>query len=127
MASLKQRLVVVLDEERPPLGFGANIEFAGALDDGVAESLAAEVIHIVRTALSDTAHHAQAENVQISVTLAGQLLSVDVIDDGPPASRITLASDVTNMRDLAQRYGGTLDLRTTAEGGTHLHWTANCA
>ena len=79
---LKERLLAVVEEARPALGFTAHAEFSGPLDQAVAPELADDVVAVAREALSNAARHAHARSVRLRVTAGGPELRVEAIDDG---------------------------------------------
>ncbi len=125
--SLKQRLLDVAEAEREALGFAAQVDFSGALDVSVPGPLTDDVVAVVREALSNVARHSRATHAWVLASVAGDLVSVDVVDDGVGIGKPGRSSGLTNMRRRAERYGGSLDVSQPATGGTHLVWTANLA
>lgn len=126
-ASLKHRLLAVLEQERPALGFAANVEFSGPLEHTVPAHMAEDVVAVVREAVSNTARHAAARSVRVRVAVAQGLLTVEVRDDGRGIGHSRRSSGLTNLRRRAERYGGSLEVSTPPEGGTRLRWTGRCA
>jgi len=126
-AGLRQRLLLILEEETPALGFHAQIDFRGPLDTGVPPGLADDLVAVLREALSNTARHAQASSAQVTVALLDALVTLEVTDDGRGIGATTRSSGLANMRRRAQAHTGALELNTPAGGGTHLHWTARIA
>jgi signal transduction histidine kinase len=126
-ASLKHRLLAVLEQERPALGFAANVEFSGPLEHTVPTHMAEDVVAVVREAVSNTARHAAARSVRVRVAVAKGLLSIEVRDDGCGIGENTRSSGLTNLRRRAERYGGGLELSTPQDGGTDLRWTGRVA
>jgi signal transduction histidine kinase len=122
--SLKERLLSVVEDARPALGFTAHAEFSGPLDQAVPDDLADHVVAVAREALSNAARHAGAKSVRLVVTLAEDLLTVDAIDDGRGLGSPTRSSGLANLERRAKESGGTLEILEPAGGGTHLRWTA---
>jgi two-component system, NarL family, sensor histidine kinase DevS len=123
--SLQRRLLAVLEEEAPVLGFSADISFTGPLDLGVGSDLADDVVAVVREALSNVARHAAASSVSVEVSLMRGLVTVDVCDDGRGIDNPTRSSGLTNLRRRAEAHRGSLHLSPSPQGGTHLRWTAH--
>jgi signal transduction histidine kinase len=121
---LQARVMKVIEEHAPQLGFTASSSFTGSRGPGPDEALAHDVLAVTREALSNCARHAHATSVTISLAQQDELVTLDVTDNGrglgPPARSSGLAS----MRRRAENYGGTLTLSTPAGGGTRLTWTA---
>jgi two-component system nitrate/nitrite sensor histidine kinase NarX len=79
------------------------------------------VLQVVREALTNVEHHAQARRADVRLTLAQGRVRVAVEDDGvgikdaePPTHHYGLAI----MRDRAATLGGTLQVARRTEGGT---------
>jgi signal transduction histidine kinase len=121
---LKERLLAIVEEARPALGYAAHAEFAGPLDQAVSPELADDVIAVAREALANAARHAQASSVRLRVTLEGARVTVEAIDNGRGMGSPTRSSGLANLRSRAHRHGGDMDIQAPAGGGTHVVWTA---
>jgi signal transduction histidine kinase len=123
-ASLHARLIEIIEEHTPQLGFSAAIRFSGTLDPGPDEALAHDILAVAREALSNCARHARATAVRVSVALQDGLIILDITDNGRGLGMPARSSGLTSMRRRAEHNGGTLRLTTPAGGGTRLSWTA---
>jgi signal transduction histidine kinase len=121
---LRDRLMAVLDDERPALGFSVDIAFSGNLDRDVPADLGDDVVAVLREALSNIARHAHADTAEVRVALVGSVLEVDVSDDGTGIRKVSRSSGLTNLRSRAEARQGTFETASPDTGGTHLHWTA---
>ena len=126
-ASLSARLMEIVEEHTPQLGFTAGISFAGLLGPGLGETLAHDILAVTREALSNCARHAHATAVSISLVLQHEQITLDITDNGRGLGTPTRSSGLTSMRRRAGRNGGTFQLTTPADGGTRLTWTARTA
>jgi two-component system, NarL family, sensor histidine kinase DevS len=122
--SLQRRLLAVMEEETPVLGFSPDIRFTGPLDLGVGRDLADDVVAVVREALSNVGRHAAASSVAVEVGLVHGIVTVDVCDDGRGIDNPTRSSGLTNLRRRAEAHHGTFHLTRSPQGGTHLRWSA---
>jgi signal transduction histidine kinase len=123
-ASLHARLIEIVEEHDPQLGFTADISFAGTLDPGLDEALAHDILAVTREALSNCARHARATAVSISLALQDKLITLDVTDNGRGLGTPARSSGLASMRRRAENNGGTLQVTAPASGGTRLTWTA---
>jgi signal transduction histidine kinase len=123
-AGLPARVMEIIDEHTAQLGFTAGIRFAGPLDPGPEEALAHDILAVTREALSNCARHARATAVTISLVLQDGLIALDITDNGRGLGKLARSSGLSSMRRRAERNGGTFQLTTPANGGTHLAWTA---
>jgi signal transduction histidine kinase len=121
---LLARLMAVVDDERPALGFSPRIDFSGNLDRNVPPDVADDLVAVLREALSNIARHAHASSATVRVALTGPLLEVHVTDDGTGTGNPSRSSGLSNLRRRAQAHHGTFEVRSPDTGGTHLHWTA---
>ncbi len=123
-ASLHARLIEIIEEHAPQLGFTADISLAGTLDPGPDEALAHDIVAVTREALSNCARHAHATAVSISLALQDGMITLDITDNGRGLGAPARSSGLASMRRRADRNGGTFQLTTPAGGGTRLSWTA---
>ena len=123
-AGLPARLMEIIEEHTPQLGFTAGIGFVGPLDPGPGETLTHDILAVTREALSNCARHAHATAVSISLALKDGLITLDITDNGRGLGTPARSSGLSSMRRRAQRNGGTLLISTPASGGTQLSWTA---
>jgi signal transduction histidine kinase len=124
-AGLPARLMGIIEEHTPQLGFPASVRFSGPLDPGPDEALAHDILAVTREALSNCARHAHATAVSISLTLQDRLITLGITDNGRGLGTPTRSSGLSSMRRRAARHGGTFLLTTPAAGGTRLTWTAS--
>ena len=122
-AGLHARLLAIIEEHAPQLGFAAAIRFAGPLDPGPDAALAHDILAVTREALSNCARHAHATAVSVSLAQEDGLIILDVIDNGRGVGTPARSSGLASMRRRAERNGGTFQLITPGSGGTHLTWT----
>ena len=123
-ASLQARVMEIIDDHAPQLGFTAGVSFALPPDPDLDESLVHDVLAVTREALSNCARHAHATAVTVSLALQDGLITVDVTDNGRGLGTPTRSSGLSSMRRRAENHGGTLQITAPADGGTRLTWTA---
>ena len=122
--SLRGRIVTVVDETTPMLGFAPSVRLGAGLDDHVTGEPAEHVLTALREALSNAARHARASRVDVSVEVGSDLILL-VTDDGagiPPDAR---RSGLANLAERAERLGGALRTGPADEAagtGTVLEW-----
>jgi signal transduction histidine kinase len=120
-STVRSQVVGVADEVAPALGFSPALRFTGAVDTIVPDDLAADLIAVVREALSNIARHAHASAAEVEVTATPAELTVDVTDNGVGIGESRRRSGLANLARRAERYGGSLTL--PEHEGTHLRWT----
>jgi signal transduction histidine kinase len=123
--AVRARVLDVCAEAARTLGFEPEVRFAGAVDRNVSEPLATELLSVLREALSNVARHAEADHVEVNVSV-DQMLELEVIDDG-----VGIANrggrqggrGLGNMTVRAERLGGSFDVSTHPNGGTIVSWS----
>ena len=115
----------LLEESAEPLGVRPQLTVAGPIDTVVDGDLRADLLAVVREALSNVARHAGAHVVNVGVQISGEVLVLTVDDDGTgvpadPGRR----SGLTNMQHRARRHGGDVRLEDSPLGGARVLWTA---
>jgi signal transduction histidine kinase len=104
-----------------PLGFRPTLDVAGPVDSAVPDHLRADVLAVVREALSNVARHAHATDVRLSVHVADGRLTLTVADNGIGVSDAVARGGLVNLRERAERLAGSCELRP-ADPGTILRW-----
>ncbi|MGD9572616.1 MAG: sensor histidine kinase [Thermoleophilia bacterium] len=111
------------DETGREVRFAAEgLPMAGPLPDEAGQHLS----QILREALSNTARHAGACKVRVSLVFAADELDLVVSDDGCGPGRPAEGGDtgrhegLRNMRERARRLGGRLDVAEAPGGGTRV-------
>jgi signal transduction histidine kinase len=122
---LQARIVDIATQHTPQLGYTPQLRFTGPLDLAVNEGLAADVLAVIREAISNCARHAQATRLEISTAVAHNLVTLQITDNGHGLGTATRSSGLTNLRRRAEHHHGTLAITTSDQGGTHLTWTGN--
>jgi signal transduction histidine kinase len=120
---LRARLLEIATEASASLGFDPAVRFSGVVDtlpDAVAEDLEA----VLREALSNVARHAGARAVEVDVANDAGRLTLTVRDDGVGIGGSTRRSGLANLRQRAERHGGTCTTEPTEPSGTLLTWWA---
>jgi signal transduction histidine kinase len=82
---------------------------------------ALQLLHIVQESLTNVVKHARASTVTVRMHWAGDMLAVDVLDDGVGGAAARPAGSggrgQSNMAKRTQRLGGTLETEFGAHGG----------
>ncbi len=119
---LHPKILDLVHELRPVLGIHPHLSFSGPVDTVVTGALAEEVLAVLREALTNVGKHAEASQVVITVAV-GEEVRLVVADDGKGMKAGSSAGlGLRNMRQRAERLGGSVELGTSREGGTRLTW-----
>jgi len=122
---LRVAVSALAEQHTAQLGCGPTVELVGPLDSVADPVLVDDVLAVTREALSNCARHAQATVVGVTLTLADELLTLRISDNGRGVGKPTRTSGLTNMRHRAEKHHGTLAIATPTGGGTEITWTAH--
>jgi signal transduction histidine kinase len=119
---LHPKVLDLVHELRPVLGLLPQVSFSGPVDTVVSDPLTEEVLAVLREALTNVGKHARASQVVITIA-AGDELRLVVADDGNGiGDAAAVGLGLKNLRQRAERLGGSVELGTSREGGTRLTW-----
>jgi two-component system sensor histidine kinase DevS len=117
--SRRAMILAVCTAERPALGFDPILRFDGPVDT-ISDESGDHLLAVLREALSNVAHHAHADAVQVTITVAQDLV-LRVADNGIglPKARNGTGNGLANM---AAKLGGTCEIIPASPSGTILEW-----
>ncbi|WP_225640139.1 GAF domain-containing sensor histidine kinase [Streptomyces werraensis] len=121
-AGLRARVVRLVGEAAPLLGFAPSVRMEGLIDTRVSKEAADHLVAVLSEALTNVARHARATRAQVIVETDGREVRLTVADDGvglPPGGR---RSGLRNMAERAQQLGGSFETTDTPGGGATLVW-----
>jgi len=121
-ASLRDRTLGIIDEMRSSLGFTPALHISGELDSLHDAVVAEHLLAVLREALSNTARHANATEATISLEIDGEVLSLEVVDNGIGLKENVLRSGLANLADRAIALDGSFEVRRHTPSGTRLRW-----
>jgi signal transduction histidine kinase len=122
-ASLRAAVLQAVADVVPALGFEPRVTFDGPVDAVSDAALAADVLAVVREALTNTAKHAFASSASVHLHASASTFDVRVADDGS-GLRGSRRSGLANLRERAERRGGSLLVDEPApDSGTRLCWS----
>lgn len=121
-SSLKREIVDLVAGSARALGFPPHLFFDGPIDSTVPDSIASEVLPVLREALSNVARHAAATHVGVRLVVDNNL-TLEVTDDGRGFVAETGGGNgLRNMQHRAQDLGGHANIGPGTHGGTTLNW-----
>jgi signal transduction histidine kinase len=122
---VRNRVLGLVREAADSLGFEPRVLLDGAIDTGVSDGTANELVATLREAITNAVKHAHASELYIEVLAADDLL-LRVTDDGigPPDETSTRGHGLRNMALRAEKLGGTFSLRAAEPTGTLVEWRA---
>lgn len=128
---VRAQVLEVAAELTVTLGFQPSVTFAGPVDFVVPDAVIGELSAVVRETLSNTARHAKAEQVMVSLSVGKGVLCLEVTDDGVGMGETDRRSGLANLRERAALHHGTLLVTSPfpdrgcldSRGGTNIRWT----
>ena len=121
-SSLRAQLSGIATESRTALGFTPLLRTDGPVDTLVRPEIAADLLAVLREALSNAARHAQATSVDVLVS-AGSVVTLEVRDNGVGIGTPSRVSGLANMRARAEAHGGTCTVGDGPQSGTLVRWS----
>ncbi|MET3421041.1 GAF domain-containing protein [Actinoplanes tereljensis] len=128
---MRARILDLVTEAAETLGFTPALRFSGPVDTLLADSgdaggLSDDVIAVLRESLSNVARHARASRADIDLAVDtrpdGTLITVRICDNGVGLGGAARSSGTANLRDRAERRGGTFALTGNTPSGTCMKW-----
>ncbi|MGW1073078.1 GAF domain-containing protein [Streptomyces sp. NPDC002537] len=120
-AGLRRGMAEAVQAATRTLGFAPALRIDGPADTEVPDELAAQVLAVTVEALSNTARHARARRVDITLVVADDV-TLTVADDGVGVGGGPHTGGLANMRSRAELHGGALSVESPAAGGTRIVW-----
>jgi signal transduction histidine kinase len=120
---LRSAVLAIAAQVTPLLGFAPSVRFGGPIDTMVPAGVTSDVEAVVREGITNAAKHAEAGRVTVELALEGQVLTVEVTDDGVGFGQTGRLSGLANLRRRAEELGGAMAVSSPAHGGTQLTWT----
>lgn len=129
---VRSRILGVVTESARLLGFTPLLRFSGPAETLVAaahdETLADDLVAVLREALANAARHAEASRVEVDVVAetsdGDERLTLLVTDDGKGPGRGPRRSGLANLERRARRRGGSCELSARTPTGSRLRWMA---
>ncbi len=119
--SLRRRMLDVVAESSAGTRISPSVRIAGAVDSLVPKTLAEHTLAALREGISNAVHHARATSIVVTVE-AGDVLVVDVADDGVGMPAGVARSGLLNLERRARVCGGDCVVASRPAGGTRLTW-----
>jgi len=128
-ADLKGQILSVALAAESMLGVRPHVDCVGPLDSAVPDAVRPHLIAVIVEALSNVGRHADAAQVDVTVSIEGAghdaLVVVELRDDGRGFTPHQGGSGLGNMRDRARALGGACDITSAPGEGTVVRWTAH--
>ena len=121
---LRQAVLQLSEELAETLGSRPEVRFEGAVDNAIPQHIGDHVLAVVREGLTNAGKHSQATHYEVILVVTDRV-TVQIEDDGKgielPVARPGLG--LINLRDRAEKFGGSFEIHPRDGGGTRLVWT----
>ncbi|MEU6577560.1 GAF domain-containing protein [Streptomyces sp. NPDC046805] len=121
-SGLRARVVGVVGEAAPVLGFAPSLRMEGLVDTDVPRDVADHILAVLSEALTNIARHARADRAQVALTTDGREAVLTVSDNGVGIPAQGRRSGLRNMAERAEQLGGHLTVSSPEDGGAVLEW-----
>ena len=89
-------------------------------DRRLPEGIEAAAYYVVSEALANVQKHAGAKRVSVRAALRGNVLSVEITDDGGGGAQVAAGTGLLGLIDRVEAIGGRIELESPHGGGTRL-------
>jgi signal transduction histidine kinase len=124
--SLRGEIRSVVDEYAPMLGFTPLVRTSGPVDTVVTAAVRAQLVPVLRRAVSNVAQHASASTAEVDLAVSDDEVLLSVVDDGEGLESWTHPDRPDGGLDFARRQaealGGSLELTPREPTGTSFVW-----
>lgn len=121
-ADLQTELTRMVDRAAATLKFRPTLQLEGPLRTLVAEDTAPHLLAVLGEALSNASRHANATHIAVLVHVGDDLRLV-VADNGAGLPEDVQESGLRNIRERAEKLGGSCTVESADGGGTTVSWT----
>ncbi|MEU9687988.1 GAF domain-containing sensor histidine kinase [Amycolatopsis japonica] len=120
---LRHRLYDSITELTDDTPLHPTVSLSGPLDS-IPLPFAEHAEAVVRETVGNVVRHARASGVSVSVAVKDDVLRIVVTDDGTGIGESGGFGGLRNLRDRAEKAGGTFRAETREGGGTRVDWSA---
>jgi signal transduction histidine kinase len=120
---IRQGVLALANELTPSLGSRPEVSFSGPVDNAVPQQVADHLLAVVRESLTNAGKHAQATRFILKLSVGDDLV-LEVMDDGVgiDPSNQGRGLGLRNLRNRAEKLGGTMEMQPGETGGTKIIW-----
>ena len=120
---LRQAVLQLAEELADTLGVRPEVRFEGAVDNAVPQHVGDHVLAVVREGLTNAGKHSQASRYEVTLGVTDRVV-LELLDDGIGIELplTTPGLGLINLRDRAEKLGGTFEIHPRDRGGARLVW-----
>ncbi len=119
---LRKRVLNLVSESEPSLGFTPQLQFDGILNTAVTGKVSDELISALREILSNISRHPHASEAEIRLNMTNGALRLLVTDNRQPGERTQTKITANGLAERAERLGGNCTVASRPGGGTTIEW-----
>ncbi len=121
---LRQAVLHLSEQLAGTLGSRPEVRFEGAVDNDVPQQIGDHVLAVVREGLTNAGKHSGATRFVVTMTVTDDL-TLQVVDDGTGIELpvVEPGLGLVNIRERAEKLGGSFEIHPRDGGGTRLVWT----
>ncbi|HZM77588.1 MAG TPA: GAF domain-containing protein [Candidatus Limnocylindrales bacterium] len=119
--SLRAEVRELVEAAVQPLGFRPLLHLDGPVDSVVPDDVRADLLAVVREALSNVVRHAGASKTEVRLTVRADRVVLNVVDNGRGGA--VESGGLRNLRGRAERLHGECKVVDVASSGTSLTWS----
>ena len=120
-ADIQSEVSRMVERASRTLGFAPMLRFDGPVRTAVSSEIAPHLLAVLGEALSNVARHAHATSMSVRVS-AGREICLVIVDDGRGMSGDSVESGLGNMRERAEKLGGSCSVTSAPGQGTTVRW-----
>jgi signal transduction histidine kinase len=121
-ADIQAEVTRLVDRAAATLKFRPRVRFEGPVRTLIPADVAPDILAVLGEALSNASRHADAATVDVLLAV-GDRITLTVADDGRGMPENVTEGGLGNMRERADRHGGTLSVSSAPGQGTTLAWS----
>jgi len=119
--SLRAEVRELVEASAQPLGFRPVLHLDGPVDSVVPDEVRADLLAVVREALSNVVRHSGATKVEVRLSARADRIVLSVVDNGRGGARES--GGLRNLRGRAERLHGECRVVDVTPSGTSLTWS----
>jgi signal transduction histidine kinase len=119
---VQSQVTELVNRAAASLKFRPRLSFDGPIRLRTSPEVTKDVVAVLGEALSNTARHAQASEVEVSLSAVSDLV-LRVRDDGRGIPADVVESGLANMRRRAESHGGRCTVEPATPKGTVVEWS----
>ena len=121
---LSGRVLRAVQEAANAGGFLPRIQLSGPVDDAVGDDVAEQLLRVLHESVSNAVRHSGSEDISILLAAQEDEVVLTVRDNGCGFKDPERVSGLNNMRNRAERLGGSCTIDSTPGKGTSVTWKA---